>query len=129
LNDIKPAAVPQPTSTPKPGTTPQSGTTTHKPGPSPKVIEPGKISNSPQNRLIETGIPRKDGNGWVKRWTRITPEDEQKMAQAISEFDYQLYLKANELRLSSKEATQYKFIKMQEFGTNLRKDFLKNRSY
>jgi hypothetical protein len=51
------------------------------------------------------------------------------MAQDISEFEYQLSVEVNQLNLKDGVATQYKFLKMQEFRTKLREDFLRNRSY
>jgi hypothetical protein len=114
VNNVKPTPKPTPNSTPSP---------------IPKCADHGKISNNPQNRLIETGTPRKDGKGWVRRWTRITTEDELRMANDIAEFDRLLDIETDALGLKDGSATLYKFIRMQEFRTKWREDFLQTRNY
>jgi hypothetical protein len=121
---ITPKPTPRPT--PTPSSTPKPGSNNATPTP---CLGHSKISSNLQNKLIETGTPLKNGNGWVKRWTRMTVEDELRMARDISEYSVQTNIEADLLGLSGDARRLYNFIKMQEFRTNWRADFLRNRSY
>lgn len=95
----------------------------------PSIRNTGKISGNPQNRLIETGEPLKDGTGWVRRWTRITEEDYAAMRQALADRLDVAYDEATALGLSGENARAYVFEQMRLFRTQWRIDFLKNRRY
>jgi hypothetical protein len=79
-----------------------------------------------RNRLIETGIPRMDGQ-WVRRWTRITREDELKMAAEISREHTRLTLASKHMTWDESRAFVYEG--MRQFRTKLRENFLRNRKY
>lgn len=89
------------------------------------VVRPGSVSGNPANRLVETGTPLKDGTGWVKRWTRMTAEQEIAQAEAIANRYNQVLQEAKSLPIEQQQS--YIFEQMQKFRTQYRQDFLNSR--
>jgi hypothetical protein len=83
------------------------------------------ISNNPANRLMETGTPLKNGEGWVKRWTTATAKDEAAQNQAIFE-RYQQVIEESK-HMTPDAAHTYSFEQMQQFRMQYRQQFLQNR--
>jgi hypothetical protein len=88
---------------------------------------PGQISGNPANRLVETGTPRTDGTGWVRRWTKMTSEQEVAQAQAIANRYNEVLKEANRLGLTGEQQRQYILEQMQRFRAEYRDWFLQNR--
>jgi hypothetical protein len=114
VNNVKPTPKPTPNSTPSP---------------IPKCDEHGKISNNPQNRLIETGTPRKDGKGWVRRWYRMNEEDAIRMQRGIFEHYDSLNELGKELSIPDTDMHQFRFNEMQRFRTEWLEQFKQTRQY
>lgn len=91
----------------------------------PEVSRPGSVSGNPANRLVETGTPLKDGSGWVRRWTKMTAEEELAQAQAIENRYNQVIAEAEKLPL--KRQQRYILEQMQQFRSQYRQQFLQNR--
>ena len=89
----------------------------------------GSISGNPANRLIETGKPLKNGEGWVRRWIRITPADELAQRQAIANRYGELAKEATKQGLTGNARRKFLFEQMSQFRTEWLKNFLKNRKY
>jgi hypothetical protein len=74
---------------------------------------------------METGIPLKNGLGWVSRWTRATFQDILDQAAAIAE-------KYREVEIGSRalppeEQGAYRFEQMRQFRSEYRQQFLESR--
>lgn len=90
-------------------------------------IRPGSVSDNPENRPVETGIPLKRRIGWQKRWTRMTREDELRQAEAIEKRYNEVLREAEKLPDSVRR--NYVFEQMRRFRTEYRKRFLEERAY
>jgi hypothetical protein len=93
-----------------------------------RVSQPGKISGNPQNRLIETGKPLKNGNGWVKRYITISEAEELKMRQDIFEHYNTINEYGKSLGIPESEMHEFRFNEMQKFRTQWLKDFFDARN-
>jgi hypothetical protein len=99
----------------------------HAPGAGATEPRPGLVNGNPANRLMETGTPLKNGQGWVKRWTTATAEDVASQNQAIFE-RYQQRLEESK-NMTSDVAHTYRFEQMRQFRTQYRQQFLENRAH
>ncbi len=101
--------------------------------PSPHTINtpsvPGKISNNPKNRLIETGKPLKNGRGWVKRYVRMTEEDYARYNHDVFEFYESLDSIAQERGIPQSEIHNFRFQEMSKMRTEWLKNFYNTRKY
>jgi RHS repeat-associated protein len=89
---------------------------------------PGVIKNNPANKLIETGIPRKDG-GWLQRWIRMNDADHAKWLRGRSEYYNHVNDLSHRMRLDPDVARRFRFQQMQQWRENYLDDFLQNRKY
>jgi hypothetical protein len=90
---------------------------------------PGSILANPANRLVETGVPLKNGIGWRRRWIRMTEADELAQRQAISNRYNELLDEATHAGLSGQARRDFLFEQMRQFRTNWLENFLENRNY
>jgi hypothetical protein len=74
---------------------------------------------------METGVPLKSGQGWVKRWTTATAEDELAQARAVAERYYHVEIESR--HLPPEQAKDFRFEQMRQFRTQYRENFLRNR--
>jgi RHS repeat-associated protein len=95
---------------------------------SPRGPRPGSISGNPANRLIETGIPTRNG-GWAQRWVRITEADKARWLSERHQYYDHVSDLARKMRLCPEEAHRFRFEQMRQWRTNWLRDFLDNRPY
>jgi hypothetical protein len=124
----------------------QPGTTTKPPEAQPKPpaaanaepkpvqpSEPGKISNNPENKLVETGDPLKGGEGWRHRWYRMSDTDYEAYQTGWQQRYHELSEETREAcrlgNMTGEGASQYRFQQMAEFKTQWLKNFLERRKY
>ena len=94
-----------------------------------RATRPGSISRNPANRLVETGIPLKNGDGWRRRWIRMLEADELAQRHAIANRYNNLLDQATDLGLSGQVRRDFLFEQMQKFRTEWLQDFLVNRKF
>jgi hypothetical protein len=94
-----------------------------------RVARPGSVSGNPANRLVETGRPLKSGNGWARRWIRMTEADELAQQRAIANRYNELLDEATQRGLTEQARRDFLFEQMRQFREKWLKDFLMNRGY
>ena len=75
---------------------------------------------------METGTPLKNRLGWAKKWTRATADDVAAQDRAIFE-RYQQLLEESK-KMAPDAGHTFRFEQMQQFRTQYRQQFLKNRT-
>lgn len=94
-----------------------------------RVARPGSISGNPANRLVETGKPLKNGDGWARRWIRMTEADELAQRRGIADRYDALLDEATQRGLSGQARRDFLFEQMRRFREKWLEDFLENRDY
>jgi hypothetical protein len=98
-----------------------------------RVPRPGVIKGNPANLLVETGTPLKSGNGWVKRWMRMTVEDHNRYLGEHYQYMRDINSNTRELvskaRLTPEEATSIRRDLSSAFRTEWLSRFIKERRY